>query len=483
MYRHPPPAPGRAGPRSLEEDAMSETQVLSAASLSGAPMPHFYNPYDNMIWTQTGPYPQYMLTPSFPPRQDAFEQQAHQQQGFEQHTKDCPRSRRNSGYALHHRPAVEQFKDAYLNPGPPRVSYGNQISHDFNHQQMRPGHLAYLPKDYQNMVNTSFQQASPHQWSAEEEEMKYGPFSDGEADTLKKGNRSCRKSNRGRGSNGLITPHYATMSRVAQANNSRQSSVDQESCGSGGLKYTSQPQLNSHLLSDFIGQRAVAHFPANSEALTPLSLKTSITFPRKLPPPNSTTQQQRYPAEKQNWNSGKNGRIALHPGDRLRQLEGHPSSQNSQLAHPYPDLARRPLSYSQVPPPPNKRTTPLRYSMMHNPTIQYSGGPPMTRSLVQQPIQTSSDDNPHEYEHSRSSSGGDIPVGMANGQNTERMATPDGYASLPYDSTLPTTSRPLARERRKSARSGAVRVDLSFADKSIRRPGSAPDLVNNDEAR
>ena len=106
----------------------------------------------------------------------------------------------------------------------------------------------------------------------------------------------------------------------------------------------------------------------------------------------------------------------------------------------------------------------------------------MTRSLVQQPIQTSSDDNPHEYEHSRSSSVGDIPVGMTNGQNTERMATPDGYASLPYDSTLPTTSRPLARERRKSARSGAVRVDLSFADKSIRRPGSAPDLVNNDEA-
>ena len=50
-------------------------------------MPHFYNPCDNMIWTQTGPYPQYMLTPSFPPRLDAFEQQAHQQQGFEQHTK------------------------------------------------------------------------------------------------------------------------------------------------------------------------------------------------------------------------------------------------------------------------------------------------------------------------------------------------------------------------------------------------------------
>jgi len=186
MYRHPPPVSGRTT-RSLEEDAINET-VLSAASLNGAPMPHFYNPCDNMIWTQTGPYPQYMLTPSYPPRQAAFEQT--HQQGFEQqqHTKDCPRSRRNSGYALQHRPA-DQFKDAYLNPGPPHLSYGNQIGHEFSHQQMRPGHLAYLPKDYQNMGSTNppFHHPAPHQWSAEEEEMKYGPFSDGEADTLKKG--------------------------------------------------------------------------------------------------------------------------------------------------------------------------------------------------------------------------------------------------------------------------------------------------------
>ena len=85
MYRHPPPVSGRTT-RSLEEDAINET-VLSAASLNGAPMPHFYNPCDNMIWTQTGPYPQYMLTPSYPPRQAAFEQT--HQQGFEQqqHTK------------------------------------------------------------------------------------------------------------------------------------------------------------------------------------------------------------------------------------------------------------------------------------------------------------------------------------------------------------------------------------------------------------
>ena len=93
MYRHPPPVPGRST-RSQEEDAINET-VLSAASLNGGPMPHFYNPCDNMIWTQTGPYPQYMLTPSYPPRQPAFEQ-THQQQGFEQHTKV---RKKTSGYS------------------------------------------------------------------------------------------------------------------------------------------------------------------------------------------------------------------------------------------------------------------------------------------------------------------------------------------------------------------------------------------------
>ena len=186
------------------------------------------------------------------------------------------------------------------------------------------------------------------------------------------------------------------MSRVAQAN-SRQSSFEQDSCLSGiSMKYTSQPQLNSHLLSDFIGQRAPAHFPANSEALTPLSLKTSITFPRKLPPPSSAAQQQGYPpSEKPGWN-GKTGRVPLQHQDRLRQLE--PQSSQKQ---PYPDLARRPLSYSQVPPPPNKRTTPLRYSMMQPTTVQYSGGVQpgiMTRSLIQ-PVSIMTHHRHHHNHH------------------------------------------------------------------------------------
>jgi hypothetical protein len=61
-----------------------------------------------------------------------------------------------------------------------------------------------------------------------------------------------------------------------------------------------------------------------------------------------------------------------------------------------------------------------------------------------------------------------------------RMATPDGYASLPYDTTLPNT-RPVEKANAKRrSRASAVRVDLSFADSSIRRPGSAPDLANKE---
>ena len=93
--------------------------------------------------------------------------------------------------------------------------------------------------------------------------------------------------------------------------------------------------------------------------------------------------------------------------------------------------------------------------------------------------ETSSDDNPVEYEHSRSSSVGDIPVGM-NGID-HRMATPDGYAALPYDSTLPSSKPQTNGVAKRTKRCGAVRVDLSFADTSIRRPGSAPDLINNDD--
>ena len=40
-----------------------------------------------MIWTQNGPYPQYVLATAYPPRQPPYEPQ--HQQSFEHHNKVC----------------------------------------------------------------------------------------------------------------------------------------------------------------------------------------------------------------------------------------------------------------------------------------------------------------------------------------------------------------------------------------------------------
>ena len=87
MYRHPPPVPARSS-RDMDEDTTNET-VLSATSLTGAPVAQYYNPAcDSLVWAQAGPpYSQYMLAPSFPAtaRQPSFDSQ--RQPSFEQHTK------------------------------------------------------------------------------------------------------------------------------------------------------------------------------------------------------------------------------------------------------------------------------------------------------------------------------------------------------------------------------------------------------------
>ena len=73
------------------------------------------------------------------------------------------------------------------------------------------------------------------------------------------------------------------------------------------------------------------------------------------------------------------------------------------------------------------------------------------------------DDGNFEYEHSRSSSVGDIHWGM-NGNPDNRMATPDGLSSVPYDSVKLAVNE----VKKRTVRSGAVKVDLLWADKSIR---------------
>ena len=320
------------------------------------------------------------------------------------------------------------------------------------HQQLlqRPGQLQYPPgQDYHNQFSygpPAYCPPPPPVWSQEEEEIKYGPFSDGEAETLRRGGR-CGKAGRGR----ATPPHYATMSR-AREYRTQQSSLESNE---PTIKYTSQPQLNG-TAGDYITSRQ--HYNNNgSEALTPLSLKTSITFPRQ------------------------GNRSLERPKSSLTRQENVRSSYEVGSTLPnYPDLARHPLSYSVAPPVP-----PLASSRYRNlppssyPRHSASHFPPnMTRSLGPGPRQNSSDDGQFDYEHSRSSSLGDIHWGVGHPANHHlRMATPDGFKSLPYD----TVKLAINGVKKRSVRCGAIKVDLTCADKSIRRPGSAPDLVGGEE--
>ena len=321
----------------------------------------------------------------------------------------------------------------------------------------RPGQLQYPPgQDYHNQFSfppgpPAYCPPPPPVWSAEEEEMKYGPFSDGEAETLRRGSRACKRGGRG----GVVTPHYATMTRDRRQQSSLESS---EPSLQPGVKFTSQPQLNGNT-GDFTSNSRPQPQPQysnfGSEALTPLSLKTSITFPRQA---NRSLERPKSGLGVPSLTRQENVRSSYDSG--------------STITTNYPDLARHPLSYSVAPPVPPPGP-PGRYRSCVAPG--YGRQSVMSRSLgpAWAQRQNSSDDGHFEYEHSRSSSLGDIHWGL-----DTRMATPDGFKSLPYD----TVKLAINGVKKKTPRSGAIKVDLTWADKSIRRPGSAPDLVGGEEA-
>ena len=327
----------------------------------------------------------------------------------------------------------------------------------------RPGQLQYPPGgDYHNQVSyasgpPAYCPPPPPVWSAEEEEMKYGPFSDGEAETMRRGSRTCKKAGRG---GGVLTPHYATMTRVTEQGRRQQRQQSSLESSEPSLQpsvklYTSQPQLNGNT-ADFTTNHRPQYTNFGSEALTPLSLKTSITFPRQA---NRSLERPK---------SGL-GVPSLTRQDQVRS--SYDSGSTVVTASHYPDLARHPLSYSVAPPVPP--VPPGRYRSCLPPG--YGRQSVMSRSLgpAWAHRQNSSDDGHFEYEHSRSSSLGDIHWGL-----DTRMATPDGFKSLPYD----TVKLAINGVKKKTPRSGAIKVDLTWADKSIRRPGSAPDLVGGEEA-
>ena len=69
------------------------------------------------------------------------------------------------------------------------------------------------------------------------------------------------------------------MSRVHDFS-CKQSSLESNDGLGPTIKYTSQPQLNGSP-ADYIGNNNRQYYNPGNDALTPLSLKTSITFPRQ----------------------------------------------------------------------------------------------------------------------------------------------------------------------------------------------------------
>ena len=197
------------------------------------------------------------------------------------------------------------------------------------------------------------------------------------------------------------------MSRVAQAN-SQQSSFDTQSSfqssfetnGPSCKKSTSQPQLSSQS-SDYFGQAPVPYvppgapyMPANSEALTPFSLKTSITIPRQPKP-----SQPRRPSLAEKSQRPNHGTLPRQ--DKVIRQDscvGGPQ--------PYPDLARHPSSSSQAARnASNSSRFPLNGKHHAQPPNQLNN---KRHSFVYQRTESSEFD----YEHSRSSSVGDIHWGV-----------------------------------------------------------------------
>ena len=165
----------------------------------------------------------------------------------------------------------------------------------------------------------------------QDEELRYGPFSDGEAETLR---RNCHKSYRRSAGGAMVggsgphqPPHYVTMTRAQ----GRMAAA----ANAGRGRYTSQPQLTGCDYRDNSNSNGRRNFgdmggrcgSPDTLSLTPLSVRTSVTFPRRSVHEFTTP---------------------LLNGSSQRQQQ---QQQQPDEGVGYPDLARHPLSYTTAPPP------------------------------------------------------------------------------------------------------------------------------------
>ena len=344
--------------------------------------------------------------------------------------------------------------------------------------------------------------------TCDNEEIKYGPFSDTEADKCHYRARNNRsRSLPRRPASSMISgqnhyhyqchplqqpqapqvppqgtvmqvppasaasnlPHYVTLSRAAMLEAGDARLFEQQSVQfrpnfgqyRSGLRYSSQPQLNGNNILDFQQPRMPQ---------TPFIITTHE--PEAVPP---------------------RGRPEIKPKPRIRTLSASPHPVSKTGSGPPPKY-QQPVSqqvslensdylFPDLPPPPD--------ALLDNTTASASPDPPsfqqnsrcsslddltwvtsaaeMSRSLQQNELQTVTPLLPPKMGFHR-------PSGSF--QSDQRSHTLPSQPSTAFKCQQPISimkkraSNPI--ELRRS--SGAVKVDLSSADKTIRRPGSEPDL-------
>ena len=334
------------------------------------------------------------------------------------------------------------------------------------------------------------------------DESKVGAFSDGEADRSRDPKLRQRRSS----ASGLrehtnvmkpyvAMPHYVTMSRATAE--SRSNSVFQRSLSKQDTsRYSSQPFLGANIL-DF-------SLPVgNPNAMAPEPLKP--LRPKKGPPPIASKSQ----LERLNY---KSSAVITKPCSSENLIK----VQESKLA-----LGQQQQSQQQ---PRYVLPVSQQTNLIQNQDYLFPDLPPPPDALLDPP-----DSSQNEFQNSRSSSLDDIQQWVS---STADMATISGNADFASNgqrefNTLPAGGRmnhqtsDSSRRRRNrifspqteakqlilngvvrkrpmmithrsssssssttipSKMSGAVKIDLSCADKSIRRPGSAPDLASDGSA-
>jgi len=174
----------------------------------------------------------------------------------------------------------------------------------------------------------------------QDEELRYGPFSDGEAETLR---RSCHKSYRRTASGGSrghpngslehhLPPHYVTMTRghgrLAARNGGGERVRDTSQPLLTGCDYQQDGNCSAETHRRIFTQTLSGNGHGgrcespDTLSLPPLSVRTSITFPRR--PAHEQSVSGLMPRQEQEVEEARSG---------------------------YPDLARHPLSYTTAPPP------------------------------------------------------------------------------------------------------------------------------------